>query len=525
MQKPDPENVIELDGDAVSFDAIGGLIGLDFEEELSTPDALTGTLWPAVIIGGDLCVEGDVSSRALPAGLEGFTRKDSEGHFIIVLGNLVVRGNLEVEQYFDLIVAGDVDAHSYRSHSGNFVATGELRARDIICTEANEEGGIFQPRKARAPAWVRVGNYYDDRVDFEGLAIHGEEFDGPHRERARHAAFAALGKPRAEDDDLWQPLESCIQEGKATRFLEAYEKEEKALSASESYRGPLSRFHIPRSKSPYDQLTGLWSSEDEVIAVGGYHSNCVYQSLDAGRSFDQLVPKLQNKGLRSILRTEGEWWVCGANGLLAHSTNLRKKYKVIKLDTKGPFQTVLAADDALWVTGDPGAYRSSDGGETWARLEEVDGEVSRPQDSVHGVLLPSHKGHLYLCKSGTITKTGLQTESSPWAATCTKTGTILVVCSAGKVHRSTDAGASFTAVQTSAPGSLENIVALDDGWIVAVGEHGAILESSDDGVSFTGLDHPFTKQWIFALHKWRGTSALIGCEHGMIFKYDGNSRG
>ncbi|MFK8001541.1 MAG: hypothetical protein AB8H86_18240 [Polyangiales bacterium] len=525
MEKPDPGKVIELDGDAVSFDAIGALIGLDFEEELTTPDALIGTLWPAVIIGGDLLIEGDVSSKALPAGLEGYTRKDSAGHFIIVLGNLVVRGNLEVEQYFDLIVAGDVDAYSYRSHSANFVATGELRARDIICTEANEEGGIFQPRKARAPAWVRVGYYYDDRVDFEGLEIHGEEFDGPHRERAQHAAFAALGKPRAEDDDLWQPLESCIVDGKVPRFLEAYEKKEKSRSALETDEDPLRRVHIPKSKSPYHQLTGLWTSEEEVVAVGGYHSNCAYQSLDGGRSFDRFAPKLQNKGLRSIQRIGKEWWVCGANGLLAHSTNLRKKYKVIKLGTRACLQTVLAADDALWVTGDSGAYRSSDGGETWARLEEVEGEITRPQDSIHGVLLPSHKGHLYLCKKGAITKTALETESSPWAATCTKKGTILVVCSKGKVHRSTDAGASFTFVQTDAPGSLENIVALDDGWIVAVGEHGAILESSDDGVSFAPLEHPFTKKWIFALHKWRGNSAMIGCEHGMIFKYERSKGG
>jgi photosystem II stability/assembly factor-like uncharacterized protein len=102
----------------------------------------------------------------------------------------------------------------------------------------------------------------------------------------------------------------------------------------------------------------------------------------------------------------------------------------------------------------------------------VEGEITRPEDSAYGVMLPSDKGHLYLCKNGTITKTGLETAGSPWAATCTKTGTILVVSSEGKVHRSTDAGASFTFVQTSAPGSLENIVALDDGWIVAVGEHG-----------------------------------------------------
>jgi hypothetical protein len=74
------------------------------------------------------------------------------------------------------------------------------------------------------------------------------------------------------------------------------------------------------------------------------------------------LPNSKQQARNYIQRIGKEWWVLGANGLSAHSTNLRKKYKVIKLGTKDPFQTFLAADDALWVTGDAGAYRSSDGG-------------------------------------------------------------------------------------------------------------------------------------------------------------------
>jgi photosystem II stability/assembly factor-like uncharacterized protein len=519
MKQPDRGTALELDDDVFSYSELGELINFDFEEGLDEPDALMGNVWPAVVIGGDLVIDGDVCSKDLAAGLEGFTGKYTNGHLVIVLGNLQVRGNLEVEQYFDLIVAGDVDVHSYRSHSANFVATGQLRARDIICTEANEEGGVFRPGKASAQAWVWVGYYYDDEVDFEGLIVDAQEFHGASRDRALHAVCVALDKAKNEDESLWPAMVSCIKGGKIARFLEAYENEEQAKGPFDSYDGPLRRLHISKGQHDYNHLVGLWTEGREVVAVGGFHTNRAFSSDNNGKSFSSFSVSLRDNGLRSILHADGVWWVCGAKGLLGRSTN-RSKFKHVQLREKQCFQTVLAADDALWVTGDPGAYRSEDRGKTWNKLEELEGEICRPQDSVHGVLLPSDKGHLYLCKGGAITKTGLKAPGSPWAATCTKEGTILVVCSEGKVHRSTDAGASFSSLKTSAPGSLENIVALDDGRIVAVGEGGAVLESTDDGVSFTRHEHPFTKKWIFGIRKWSENTALLVGENGMILAYE-----
>lgn len=230
MKQPRQGAVSELGKAAVDFGAIGKLIDFNFEVGLDDTDTFTRA-WPAVLIGGDLVIDGDVTSKALPMGLEGFTLNDANGYFVIVLGDLLVRGNLEVTQYYSLVVAGDVEVHSYRSHSGNFVGTGELRARDLICIEANEEGGIFRPSKASAPAWVRAGEHYyfqQDKVDFDGVEIDGQDFDGRDRERATHAAFVALGKAWSGDDDdrLWPAVVSCIEAEKVARFLEAYKQRE-----------------------------------------------------------------------------------------------------------------------------------------------------------------------------------------------------------------------------------------------------------------------------------------------------------
>lgn len=65
--------------------------------------------------------------------------------------------------------------------------------------------------------------------------------------------------------------------------------------------------------------------------------------------------------------------------------------------------------------------------------------------------------------------------------------------------------------------SLENIVAMDDGRVIAVGAKGVVLISTDDGQSFTRHAHPFTRDWIFGLHAWQGLTFLGG--DGLILQF------
>ena len=224
--RPKDGHVIELD--AAEYEAIGELLGFDFEEELEEADPIIGEELPAVIIGGDLHFDRNMNSKDLAKGLKGFTGEHSdEGHWVVVLGNLTVNGNLIVEQCFDLMVSGTVNVHSYISHSANFVSPSHLTARDVILTEANEEGGIFQPRSASAKAVICTNYYFDDAWELTaGEVINADELNGTDVERARCAVFKVLDKPQAEGS-LWFQFEECIEAGKIDAFLDAYEKDER----------------------------------------------------------------------------------------------------------------------------------------------------------------------------------------------------------------------------------------------------------------------------------------------------------
>lgn len=114
------------------------------------------------IYPGDLVVDGDVSSKQLLAGCEGFEEPEgataSDRAFtIFVRGNLTVSGVLHVAQYHDLYVQRDARVGSVLSHTGNLVVRGKLEATGVIAVECNEEGGFLHAASCDAPLLCRFG--------------------------------------------------------------------------------------------------------------------------------------------------------------------------------------------------------------------------------------------------------------------------------------------------------------------------------------------------------------------------------
>ncbi len=232
MQPKDGHVVVVKGG--VGVETLAELIGFDFEglaEELDGEEGVLEEAWGGVIIGGDLTIVGDTTSERLPNGLGGFGEGypvSDEGYFpsyfIVVLGDLTVDGTLEVEQYRDLYVQGNINVKSYLSTSGNLICSGTLTAQDIICTNATDEGGIFRPSEAVAPAWVSTSdpNYFMfEDLGFENPRVVADD-SSPDRVRVREVVSQVLGESAAEDAQLWNALTECVKAGKARDFVEAY---------------------------------------------------------------------------------------------------------------------------------------------------------------------------------------------------------------------------------------------------------------------------------------------------------------
>ena len=201
-------------------------------------------------------------------------------------------------------------------------------------------------------------------------------------------------------------------------------------------------------------------------------------------------------GLRKFFFDGDVLYVCGERGMLARSTDGGKNFEPITTGATVCMNTIVRGDGALWACGDFGAYVSRDDGKTWTKAD-VDGEITRPQDSDLGVLLPSDKGCLYVARSGAIRKTTLDAGVSLWAASATSQGTIIAVGANGAIYRSADGGNAFEKIASGVTTSLENVACTQSGLVVVVGQAGVILRSVDDGAHFDRVAQSYTDGWLF----------------------------
>lgn len=254
-------------------------------------------------------------------------------------------------------------------------------------------------------------------------------------------------------------------------------------------------------------------TDQSLVLCGGAGKNLLRVSHDGGKTFASR-PVEVGAGLRGYLEEGRTVFVSGQSGLLARSVD-GGPFEAVDTGATKCAQLILRADGALWQTGDSGVFYSTDDGATWAQLSEIDGEVSRPRDSALGFLLPISTGRLYIRKDGVLRATALQASEAMWATCATPKGTILAVGKAG-IWRSTDAGASFQRI-TVAKGSLENVVCTDSGRVVVVGEHGLVLHSADDGVTFQRVAQPHTQNWLFGVAAL-GERILVGGMDGWVLE-------
>lgn len=427
-------------------------------------------------------------------------------------------------QYHDVYVEGDVHARSILCHSGTLVATGQIKATDVIAFEVNEEGGVLHGAGCKASLLCRFGSGGPE------WAVSNQDKKAEIREISDAPELKALKKVlqglRVSRD--WQGVRELVTAGRSAELLRALGP---AL-AEASQRAPRTRAKGKRRPHPTckpfflpELETGKLvcginvTSEGHVYLCGGLGMNMGFVSTDRGETFAPFrVPP--GTGLRGILVERKATFVCGVQGLFARSMNAGKTFERIDVGTTKTLHSVLRGDGALWCTGDDGAFRSDDDGTTWKRLKGIKGEVIRPQDSVHGVLLPTDKGRLYICRDGKIQSTPLATSEALWAACASPAGTILVVGDDGAIERSEDGGKSFQRSDAPDHVSFQNVVHMDDGRFVAVGDPASVLTSVDDGRSFESAPMAFTafmSRYMIGLARF-DDRVLVGSDNGYVIE-------
>lgn len=242
---------------------------------------------------------------------------------------------------------------------------------------------------------------------------------------------------------------------------------------------------------------------ERIVAVGD--RGVVLISDDDGASFRQAESVPTRATLTSVtFRPDGrKGWAAGHWGVVLATEDGGDHWRMQRddLSVDQPLFSVLFTDAnhgmavGLWSL----LVRSEDGGKTWAAstLEAGAGSGAGAKGGGRNLfsLFTSSKGTwLIAAEAGVVyrsTNAGkswspVETggKASLWAAASLKSGALLVGGLSGALYRSEDDGASWQAAASSSKSSITALAQAADGKVLAVGLNGVVLSSSDDGRSF-----------------------------------------
>jgi photosystem II stability/assembly factor-like uncharacterized protein len=197
---------------------------------------------------------------------------------------------------------------------------------------------------------------------------------------------------------------------------------------------------------------------DYSTGIAAGDAGTLIHSTDGGNTWSRVAVPLQS-ALRAVaISKTGTAWVVGDGGAILRSTDGGATFSRIGAVPAVDYTAVRFADDALHgfvAAADGSLLRSSDGGLTWS----LAGKASAP---LHGVSV-GHDG-----------------------------SRVVAVGDKGVTLRTIDGGAHVAEVASGQSFALAAIGFMDDqpsvGW--AVGAHGTILRTADNGATWTSLPSP-----------------------------------
>ncbi len=221
-------------------------------------------------------------------------------------------------------------------------------------------------------------------------------------------------------------------------------------------------------------------------------------------------------GWQDVLAVGDTLYACGAAGRFAASRDGGASWQPIEVGTPGGLHGLaLAADGAVWLCGDAGYLARVHGG------APVTVELGTPTRLVRVYAVRDEI--VVLGDEGTIrrwTEAGIATATPGGAVTALAITprSWIAVGRAGFVARSPDGAWYSRITMPLALGAIDlaGVAMLADGRLIAVGDRGCVLLSTDDGRSWAGVAIGLAATTrLTSVRRWKG-GAVIGTDAGVV---------
>jgi photosystem II stability/assembly factor-like uncharacterized protein len=186
----------------------------------------------------------------------------------------------------------------------------------------------------------------------------------------------------------------------------------------------------------------------------------------------------------------------GERGVIVVSDDAGRTWRSVRSPTTATLTDVRFADArvGLAVGHDAVILRTTDGGETWAQVHVAPDEA-RPLLAVAFVrpdfaIAAGAYGAWRESRDGGATwraATPFEGDAHLNALSVTPDGAVLVAGEAGFLARSTDAGATFTRLESPYKGSFFGALGTADGGLLVYGLRGNVFRSADAGATWTSV--------------------------------------
>ena len=176
---------------------------------------IVGYSGPGVVVGS-VTIDGDGKVAELPVGREGFVGPVAGG-YVLVHGDLTIRGNLELDPECALFVTGDVTARTIYGSGATLVAEGTLSAEQLVCIHTPEGGGLYARSRAHAPMVIETSPG-DIRLTAKGKPA----FNNVEITLAHVLGEVTKSAVEAEPEALYQAVLGCIEHGIADVFRDTF---------------------------------------------------------------------------------------------------------------------------------------------------------------------------------------------------------------------------------------------------------------------------------------------------------------
>jgi photosystem II stability/assembly factor-like uncharacterized protein len=242
-----------------------------------------------------------------------------------------------------------------------------------------------------------------------------------------------------------------------------------------------------QAKVPTRQLLTAVYFVDETHGWAVGHDAQILASTDGGLTWTKQFEDLKREAplLDVYFKDASHGFAVGAYGALLETTDGGQAWEDVsdRLDNEDQYHlNAIAAvkDSGLFIVGEQGSmFRSADWGQTWERLEGP------------------YEGSLF----------GVIGTGEP--------ATLLAYGLRGNLYRSTDFGDSWEPVELKATrGALEfglsGATLLDDGTLVIVGNGGSVVQSHDQGLTFSVFNRPDRISLSAVTAAGNGNLVLVG---------------